>query len=114
MRVSTSSRSCWPSAQRQLVSTRRLFAFVRWRSRGATCCSRSSTDGGRTLRLFALTAVTRTSSFDSTRATARGHRLFRLARSGARIIGAGVDATLDPARLESDLDSYPVAGILIG
>jgi hypothetical protein len=31
LRVSTSSRSCWPSAQRPLVSTRRLLAFVRRR-----------------------------------------------------------------------------------
>jgi tetratricopeptide (TPR) repeat protein len=40
---------------------------------GATCCSRSSTDGGRTLSVSALIAVTTTSSFASIRANARAH-----------------------------------------
>ena len=43
-------------------------------SKGATCCSRSSTDGGRTLSVFELIAVTTTSSFASIRANGRGYK----------------------------------------
>jgi hypothetical protein len=73
----TSNPSFWPSAQRQLVTKRRRFTFVRWRSKGATCCSRSSTGGGRTSSVFAPIAVTMTCSSASTRATARDLELFR-------------------------------------
>src|SRR5688572_7632750 len=46
------------------------FRFVRRRSKGATCCSRSSAGGGRTSSVFAPIAVTTTSWFASTRANA--------------------------------------------
>src|SRR3954466_9145256 len=92
MRESTSSRSCSQSAQPQLVTTKRLFAFVRRRSKGATCCSRCSAGGGPTSSVFDLTAVTTTSSSASTRADAPGHKLFRMAAGDAAELDVEHDA----------------------
>ena len=48
--------------------------FCEAASTGATCCSRCSAAGGRTSHVFALTAVTTTSSFASTRAETLEHK----------------------------------------